>query len=88
LVADLSTEAGQVAIAKELNSRRYDLLINNAGVGIVGYLTDATIEKNIAMMRLNCEAVVRLAYAFLKTRNPVTRLSISPRPSLLLRWLH
>ncbi len=66
IVADLSTEIGQLKISLELNANKYDLLVNNAGVGIVGQFADTPLEKQISMMRLNCEAVVRLAHAFLQ----------------------
>jgi len=70
IVADLSTEAGQLRVAQELNSNHYDLLVNNAGVGIIGAFAETSIDKQIAMMRLNCEAVVRLAHAYLKNAKP------------------
>jgi uncharacterized protein len=89
IVADLSAEAGQLSIAKELESNHYDLLVNNAGVGIVGSFTDSPIEKELAMMRLNCEAVVRLAHAFLKNAksgdaliNISSTIGFTPMPSI------
>src|ERR1700761_9266284 len=66
IAADLSIEAGQNKIVSALGAQHYDVLINNAGVGTVGDFTDVALDKQIAMLRLNAEAVVRLAYAFLK----------------------
>jgi hypothetical protein len=67
IVADLSSESGQLKIADELRANNYNLLVNNAGVGIVGNFSGTPLDKQLAMMRLNCEAVVRLAHAFLST---------------------
>jgi short-subunit dehydrogenase len=66
LQADLSTEAGQDAVVARLASQKYDLLVNNAGVGVEGAFTDAPLDKQLAMMRLNCDALVKLSYAYLK----------------------
>jgi hypothetical protein len=67
IVADLSSEAGQLKIGQELSANHYNLLVNNAGVGIVGNFSDTPLDRQLAMMRLNCEAVVRLAHAYLST---------------------
>lgn len=42
-----------------------DLLINNAGLGVYGNFTDTSIEKQVAMMQINQEVLVRLIYAFI-----------------------
>jgi short-subunit dehydrogenase len=88
-VADLSSEAGQLKAVEELNSTHYDLLVNNAGVGIVGAFSEAPIDRQLAMMRLNCEAVVRLAHAYLKNAqsgdaliNISSTIGFTPMPSL------
>ena len=36
LVADLTSDAGQDTVMAELQSGHYDVLVNNAGVGLVG----------------------------------------------------
>ena len=89
IVADLSTDAGQLKAAEELDKGHYDLLVNNAGVGVVGAFTNAPIEKQIAMIRLNCEAVVRLAHAFLANAksgdaliNISSTIGFTPMPSI------
>lgn len=70
IVADLSTEAGQKKVCEELESHHYDLLVNNAGVGTYGPFTDVSLDRQVHMMRLNCEAVMRLAHTFLKNSEP------------------
>jgi short-subunit dehydrogenase len=39
--------------------------VNNAGVGLYGPVAQAELERLVAMVRLNCEALVRLTHAFL-----------------------
>ncbi|HEX7511592.1 MAG TPA: SDR family NAD(P)-dependent oxidoreductase [Chitinivibrionales bacterium] len=89
IVADLSSEAGQLKTVAELNSAHYDLLVNNAGVGVVGAFTEASIDKQLAMMRLNCEAVVRLSHAYLTSAqsgdaliNISSTIGFTPMPSI------
>src|SRR5690242_11118450 len=61
IVADLSSEKGQETVVKELETQRYSLLINNAGVGTVGNFTSVPIQTQLKMIQLNCIAVVRTA---------------------------
>jgi len=89
IVADLSTESGQKKIAKELGENHYDLLINNAGVGAVGKFLEIPLEKQISMLKLNCEAVVNLSFSFLKKSksgdaliNVSSTLAFMPMPSI------
>jgi short-subunit dehydrogenase len=65
LVADLSTQEGQDAVVKRLEQEHFDLLVNNAGVGTVGAFTAVPIERQSAMISLNCSALIKLAHAFL-----------------------
>ena len=89
LVADLSTETAQDRVAEELTTRHYDVLVNNAGVATSGRLTDVPLAKQVAMVRLNNEAIVKLAYAFLMKAesgdaliNTSSTLAFLPMPSL------
>lgn len=65
LVADLSTPEGMARVSDEIASTSYDLLINNAGVGVYGAFDEMPLEEHLALIRLNCEAQVALSYAFL-----------------------
>ncbi|MBP6217896.1 MAG: SDR family NAD(P)-dependent oxidoreductase [Oligoflexales bacterium] len=65
LVADLSREDGQKLVAKRLE-QGYQLLVNNAGVGVVGEFTSSSLTNQINMMHLNCDALVYLSHEFLK----------------------
>lgn len=89
VVADLSNIAGQEKVASALTTQHYDLLVNNAGVGLVGQFTDIPVDKQLNMMSLNCGAIVRLSHAYLKTSqagdtliNVSSTLAFTPMPGL------
>ncbi|GAB3144356.1 SDR family NAD(P)-dependent oxidoreductase [Microbispora hainanensis] len=64
LCADLTTEEGTAAAEERLGSG-VDLLVNNAGFGHHGGFLDTPVEDEIRMLRLHCEAVLRLTRAAL-----------------------
>src|SRR5947207_3792641 len=70
VVADLSQRQEIDALVRRLASRHYDILINNAGVGLYGRFTELPLEEQLAMMRLNMESVVVLSHAFLERAKP------------------
>ncbi|MEU9640641.1 SDR family oxidoreductase [Streptomyces sp. NPDC048188] len=65
LTADLSTDTGIEAVADRLGSRRnpVDLLINNAGFGNKGRFLDVPMADELTMLKVHCEAVLRLTSA-------------------------
>jgi short-subunit dehydrogenase len=63
VVADLNTDEG---IARgEDAARRADLVINNAGFGQKGRFLEVPVEDELTMLRVHCEAVLRLTHAAL-----------------------
>jgi short-subunit dehydrogenase len=66
-VADLSKTSDVAAIAQLLRTQKFDLLVNNAGVGLYGAFEKVPLEKIQNAMRLNVDALVALAHAFLET---------------------
>jgi short-subunit dehydrogenase len=64
-VADLSTDEGMSKTIAALSD--VDLLINNAGVGSFGLFSQLDADSEAAMVRLNCEAPLRLTGAILPT---------------------
>ena len=64
LAADLATPEGVTAVCDRLQSTPVQLLINNAGVGLVGGFCQPAIEQHLALVRLNIEALTRLSFAF------------------------
>lgn len=64
IAADLATDEGMV-LAEERLRKGVDLLINNAGFGHPGRFLKVPIEDELTMLRLHCEAVLRLTSAAL-----------------------
>jgi len=64
LSADLTTEAG-LADAEQRAARDVDLVVNNAGFGQRGAFLDTELSEELAMLRVHCEAVLRLTRAAL-----------------------
>jgi hypothetical protein len=63
LPADLATDEGLAAV--ESRVKTIDLLINNAGFGNQGTFLEVPVEDELRMLRVHCEAVLRLTYAAL-----------------------
>ncbi|MBI3793835.1 MAG: SDR family NAD(P)-dependent oxidoreductase [Nitrospinae bacterium] len=89
LVADLLTEAGQNVVIKAVADKHFDLFVNNAGIAALGKFTEISVERHVNVLRLNCEAVVRLAHAYLKSAkdgdaliNVSSALAFMPMPAL------
>ncbi|MFI0372491.1 SDR family NAD(P)-dependent oxidoreductase [Actinomadura sp. 1N219] len=64
LPADLSAEDG-LAAAEERVRGDVDLLINNAGFGHNGVFLDVPVSAELTMLKVHCEAVLRLTHAVL-----------------------
>jgi short-subunit dehydrogenase len=64
LPADLSTEEG-LAAAEARVRKDVDLLVNNAGFGNRGVFLDVPVSDELTMLRVHCEAVLRLTHAVL-----------------------
>jgi hypothetical protein len=67
ITADLTDEASRRAIATELEQRSLlvNVLVNNAGGTTVGPVYRADVDRELAMIRTNVEAVVHLCSLFL-----------------------
>ncbi|WP_217167056.1 SDR family oxidoreductase [Streptomyces sp. AC512_CC834] len=65
LTADLSTDVGIDTVTARLGARRnpVDLLINNAGFGNKGRFLDVPMTDELTMLKVHCEAVLRLTSA-------------------------
>lgn len=64
LPADLSTDEG-IARAEDRLGRGVDLLVNNAGFGNHGRYLQAPVADEVRMLKVHCEAVLRLTSAAL-----------------------
>ena len=87
-VADLATKKGTKQVSDLMEEQHYNLLINNAGLGIYGLFYKTNLSKQQAMMRVNCDALVSLSHTFLKQAkkgdaliNVSSGLAFMPMPS-------
>lgn len=64
LTADLSTEEG-LSAAEERVRKDVDLLVNNAGFANKGVFLDVPVSDELTMLKVHCEAVLRLTHAVL-----------------------
>ncbi|MER5767941.1 SDR family NAD(P)-dependent oxidoreductase [Streptomyces sp. NPDC001985] len=65
LTADLAEEEGIASVARRLSDPRnpVDLLVNNAGFGNKGRFLDVSMADELTMLKVHCEAVLRLTEA-------------------------
>ncbi|MFJ2257543.1 SDR family NAD(P)-dependent oxidoreductase [Streptomyces sp. NPDC087844] len=65
LTADLATDEGIEAVAARVSDRKnaVDLLVNNAGFGNKGLYLDVPMADELKMLKVHCEAVLRLTSA-------------------------
>ncbi len=65
VACDLASEAPELAGRVEALGVRVDLLVNNAGFGLRGRVSELPADSQAEMVRVNCEAVLTLTRAFL-----------------------
>ncbi|MEV4170848.1 SDR family oxidoreductase [Nonomuraea sp. NPDC049709] len=67
LPADLATEEGLARVEARLRdpARGVDLLVNNAGFGNAGHFPNVPVANEVRMLKVHCEAVLRLTLAAL-----------------------
>jgi short-subunit dehydrogenase len=64
--ADLSEADGVNKVAAHFETTHYDVLVNNAGVGLYGRFDQLDLAEQLKMIRLNIEATVILSHAYLR----------------------
>src|SRR4051794_29294094 len=65
LAADLGSDDGVAAVERHLDEHPVELLVNNAGVGTGGLFHELPLGPELAEIRLNVLALVRLTHACL-----------------------
>lgn len=70
LIADLATDSGVNSCVERLQSRHYNLLINNAGYSRFGIYHQADIDEELKILQVNCGAIMALSHAYLRTTKP------------------
>jgi short-subunit dehydrogenase len=85
--ADLGQRVDVERIAGRFAQEHYTLLVNNAGVGVGGDFVELPVEKELELLRVNCEALVVLSHAFLRAAkegdalvNTSSTLALVPMP--------
>ena len=63
--ADLTRKEDCYALYERVKDRNVDILINNAGFGILGHFSETALETELEMLALNVEAVHILTKLFL-----------------------
>src|SRR5918997_1818482 len=63
LKADLSTVAGAETVEERLRSTRIDLLVNNAGLSLNTPFLKSTVDRELYLLSVNVQAVMRLTHA-------------------------
>ncbi len=66
LVADLSKKDDAHVIADQITQNHYDVLINNAGVGMYGRFEEMPLSQQVNMINLNIIGLTLLSYAYIK----------------------
>src|SRR4030095_5011712 len=70
ILADLSVKNDLNKVVQDITTHKYDLLINNAGVGKYGEFVTLDLDAQLQGIELNINAVVTLSYHFLKSSKP------------------
>jgi hypothetical protein len=65
IVADLSTRADVDSLKENIELNKYDVFVNNAGVGMYGRFTEMPLSEQVKMMNLNINALTALSYFYL-----------------------
>ncbi len=65
IVADLSKREDVDALKERIELEKYDVFINNAGVGMYGRFTEMPLTDQVKMMTLNMTALTVLSYFYL-----------------------
>ncbi len=64
IAADLSRPDFLPSLVSAIGSLEIGLLVNNAGFGLAGAFLDHEVEKELALLDVNCRASLILAHAF------------------------
>ncbi len=65
IVSDLTQKVEVDKLKENIDANRYDVFINNAGVGMYGRFTEMPLSEQIKMMDLNVTALTALSYFYL-----------------------
>jgi short-subunit dehydrogenase len=64
VVLDLGSENFLPSLIAETNGLEVGLLVNNAGISVIGHFLDVPLEKHISILEVNARAPLMLAHHF------------------------
>jgi uncharacterized protein len=64
---DLTDAVALKALAEHVRLEKYDVLVNNAGMGVYGPFEKRPLESQLVQVQLNCVALTSLSHAFAST---------------------
>ncbi|MBS3074952.1 SDR family NAD(P)-dependent oxidoreductase [Candidatus Pacearchaeota archaeon] len=76
IYADLTDFKDIKRICDEISNKNYNLVINNAGMGIYGDFAETPIDKLNEVITINCNAIMMISHSFLKKAKPGDSLII------------
>jgi short-subunit dehydrogenase len=89
LAVDLADAELLEVVLEKIETSRFDVCVNNAGIGLVGKFTESSIEKTKKLLDLNINALVQISHSFLKNArrgdvlvNVSSVLAFMPMPNL------
>lgn len=86
IVSDLSSTFNCMKLYEEVKEKNVDIVINNAGFGLIGEFAETSLDKEMDMIDLNIKAVHTLTKCFLKDfrdRNKGYILNVASAAGLL-----
>lgn len=86
IVSDLSSTFNCMKLYEEVKEKNVDVVINNAGFGLIGEFAETSLDKEMDMIDLNIKAVHTLTKCFLKDfrdRNKGYILNVASAAGLL-----
>jgi uncharacterized protein len=66
IVADLSRKEDVHSVAAHISQNHYEILINNAGIGMYGRFEEMPLDQQANMLHLNIYGLTVLSYSFIK----------------------
>ena len=89
IVADLADGTARQGVVEAMQATPYNVLVNNAGIGLNGAFAASDLAKQVNVLRVNCEALLVLSHAYLQTAragdalmNVSSVLAFAPMPGL------
>lgn len=66
IVADLTRSEDVAIVQQDIETISYDVLINNAGVGMYGRFTEMKLDEQLQMLSLNITALTALSHTYIR----------------------